>query len=159
MALCLNVKLLTGELHSLTTSANKTVWDFKIQVESKTGVPPYQQKLAFQKDTPIDLQDGTQLSAYGLESGNTLLLIIKNEESISVFLKNDRGITNTYQVLPSDLVSQFRERVQRRENIHTDQFWLVYEGNPLENGCKLSDYKIAPNGTIFLNLRLRGGTA
>ncbi|XP_062999833.1 ubiquitin-like protein ISG15 [Elgaria multicarinata webbii] len=157
MALRLNVKLLTGAQHSLDTSDQKTVWDFKVHVGRKTGVPPYQQKLACQNNTHIDLRDGAQLSEYGLRSGDTLLLMVKNEEPISVLLNTPRGRTSTYEVLPSDPVAQFRAQVQRQENMQPEQFWLLYEGKPLEDGHKLSDYNIAPYSTIFLNGRLRGG--
>ncbi|XP_042297861.1 ubiquitin-like protein ISG15 [Sceloporus undulatus] len=158
MALHLNVKLLTGELHSLTIAPNKTVWDFKALVEQKTGHSRYQQKLASPKSPSLDFQDGAELSACGLQSGDTLFLLLKNEESMTVFLKNAGGRTNTYQVLPSDRVSQFKARVQQQENILSTQFWLLYEGQILDNeDLKLADYKIAPGGTIYLNLRVRGG--
>ncbi|XP_053136081.1 ubiquitin-like protein ISG15 [Hemicordylus capensis] len=157
MALRLNVKILTGEMYSLDVSSNRTVWDFKLQISQKVGVSPYQQKLAQQNSTYAELRDGALISEYGLESGNTILLMVKNEESISVFLKTDKGRTNTYWVLPSDSVTTFKARVQQQENIRAEQMWLVYEGKPLEDGRKLSDYNIAPHGTIFLNLRLRGG--
>nr|XP_056715017.1 polyubiquitin-like [Euleptes europaea] len=156
-ALHLNVKLLTGQMHSLDTHASKTIWDLKIQIAQKSGVPPYQQKLACQNNSHIDLRDGAQLSEFGLKSEDTIVLVVKNEELITIFLKNDRGRTSTYQVMPSEKVEIFRARVQQQENIREQQFWLTYDGRPLENGHKLSDYNIAPHSTIFLNLRLRGG--
>ncbi|XP_063171880.1 2'-5'-oligoadenylate synthase 3-like [Candoia aspera] len=153
-ALQLTVKLLTGELHSVTSSACATVWDFKIRVRHTTAVPPYQQKLACQK-THLELRDTAQLSEYGLQTGDTLLLIVKNEESIPIFLRNPNSRTSTYHVLPSDAVLQFRARIQQQEN--AQEFWLSYEGQTLEDGRKLCDYNIAPHGTVFLNPRLRGG--
>ncbi|XP_054852038.1 ubiquitin-like protein ISG15 [Eublepharis macularius] len=157
MDLCLNVKLLTGEMHSLNISPSRTIWDLKLQIAQKAGVPPYQQKLACQNNSYIDLRDGAQLSEFGLKSGDIIVLVVKNEESITIFLRNDKGRTSTYLVMPSDLVDNFRARVQQQENIPTEQFWLTYDGRALENGHKLSYYNIAPHSTIFLNMRLRGG--
>nr|XP_034954388.1 ubiquitin-like protein ISG15 [Zootoca vivipara] len=157
MALRLNVKLLSGEQYSLDTFASKTVWDFKIQVAQKTGLSPYQQKLACQSNGNINLQDSDQLSKFGLKSGDTMLLVVKSEESIPIFLHNARGQTKSYLVMPSDLVDQFKARIRQQENIQAGQFWLTYEGKPLDDGNKLSHYNIAPHGTVYLNLRLRGG--
>ncbi|XP_077163392.1 ubiquitin-like protein ISG15 [Paroedura picta] len=157
MALSLNVKLLTGEVYSLNMAANRTIWDLKIQIAQKSGVPPYQQKLACQNNSHLNLRDGVQLSAFELQSGDTIMMVVKNEESITIFLKNDKGRTSTYEVLPSDKVDVFKQRVQQRESIQSQQFWLTYDGRSLENGHKLSDYNIAPHSTIYLNLRLRGG--
>ncbi|XP_061458539.1 ubiquitin-like protein ISG15 [Rhineura floridana] len=157
MALRLDVKLLTGQQCSLETPASRTVWDFKIQIGQKMGVSPYQQKLSCQNGIHINLQDGAKLSEFGLKSGDTILLMVTNEETITVFLNNSKGQTRTYNVLPSDTVDRFRARVQQQEKIQKEQFWFTYEGRPLEDGHKLSDYNIAPHGTIFLNMRLRGG--
>ncbi|XP_048370788.1 ubiquitin-like protein ISG15 [Sphaerodactylus townsendi] len=157
MALSLNVKLLTGQMYSLSIHPSETIWDLKIKIAQKSGVPPYQQKLACQDNGHIDLQDKAQLSQFGLKSGDTIMLVVKNEEAITIFVRNDRGRTSPYQVLPSEKVADFKVRVQRQENIRAEQFWLTYDGRPLENDNQLSDYNIAPHGTIFLNMRLRGG--
>lgn len=153
----LSVKLLTGETHSFSVPASQTVWDFKAQIGQRVGVSPYQQKLACQNSTHMDLLDGALLSEYSLRSGDTVLLIVKSEESIPVLLRNARGTTSTYHVLPSDTVAHFRGRIQQQEGVRDEQFWLTYEGKPLENHCKISDYNVAPHGTVFLNMRLRGG--
>lgn len=157
MAQQLTVKLLTGEIHSVGSSACRTVWDLKIQIGRKTGVPPYQQKLACQNSTHVDLQDTSTLSQYGLQTGDTLLLMVKNEEPISIFVRNPNGRTSTYQVLPSDTVSQLRARIRGQERVEDNQFWLTYEGQTLDDPHKLSYYNIVPNGTVSMNLRLRGG--
>ncbi|CAM2103357.1 ubiquitin-like protein ISG15 [Caretta caretta] len=157
MALWLSVKLLTGEMHSLEVTSTMTVWAFKAQIAKKTGVSPYQQKLAYQNGAYVELRDGSRLSDYQLKPGDIVLLIVKNEEPITLFVKNDKGRTSTYTVLSSDGVTQFKGRVQQQENIQQEQFWLSFEGKPLEDGHKLGDYNIAPHCTIFLHLRLRGG--
>ncbi|XP_038229254.1 ubiquitin-like protein ISG15 [Dermochelys coriacea] len=157
MALWLSVKLLTGEMHRLEVTSTMTVSAFKAQITKKTGVSPYQQKLACQNGAYVELCDGSRLSDYQLKPGDIILLIVKNEEPITIFMKNDKGRTSTYTVLPSDGVTQFKQRVQQQENIQQEQFWLSFEGKSLEDGHKLEDYNIAPHCIIFLHLRLRGG--
>ncbi|KAG8145914.1 hypothetical protein E2320_012358 [Naja naja] len=157
MALTLTVKLLTGEVHSVLCSQDRTVWDFKTQLGRQSGVPPYQQKLASSNGAHLDLQDVAPLAKYGLRTGDTLLLMVKNEERIPVVLKNAQNRTNTYHVLPSDTVARFRDQISAQERISADQFWLSYESCTLENERKLSHYNICPGGTVTLNLRLRGG--
>ncbi|XP_067406282.1 ubiquitin-like protein ISG15 [Emydura macquarii macquarii] len=157
MALWLSVKLLTGEAHTVEVTRAMTVSEFKAQIARKTGVPKYQQKLACQNGTYVELRDGSRLADYQLTPGDTILLMVKNEEPVAIFVKNDKGRTSTYTVLPSDGVAQFKARVQQQENIQAEQFWLSFEGKPLEDGHRLGDYNIAPHCTIFLHLRLRGG--
>lgn len=156
-ALTLNVKLLTGEVHSVVFSPNQTVWDFKTQLGRQTGVSPYQQKLACPDGAHLDLRDGAPLANYELRTGDTLLLMVTNEESIPVLLRNSNNRTSTYHVLPSDTVARFRAQISAQERIQDNQFWLAYESQTLEDGRKLSDYNICPGGTVTLNLRLRGG--
>ncbi|ETE60426.1 P2X purinoceptor 2, partial [Ophiophagus hannah] len=152
MALTLSVKLLTGEVHSVVCSPNQTVWDFKTQLGHQTGVSPYQQKLASSNGAHLDLQDVTPLSNYGLRTGDTLLLMVKNEESIPVLLRNANNRTSTYHVLPSNTVAQFRTQIRAQEHIQNDQFWLTYGSQTLEDERKLSRYNISPGGTVTLNL-------
>lgn len=151
------MKLLTGQVHSVVCSPNQTVWDLKTQLGRQSGVNPYQQKLARMDGAHLDLRDGAPLADYDLRTGDTLLLMVKNEESIPVLLRNSNQQTSTYHVLPSSTVAQFRAQIRAQQRIQDDQFWLVYESQTLVDGRKLSDYNICPGGTVTLNLRLRGG--
>nr|XP_033810829.1 ubiquitin-like protein ISG15 [Geotrypetes seraphini] len=155
----LNVKLLTGEVHAVRASPSMSVSTLMSQIESKTGVPSYQQKLAIKNDSGAftELRDAGHLAEYNLSPGDTIMLMVKNEEPINVFLRKDNGRSSTYTIYPSEGVAEFRVRVQRQEGIQPGQFWLCYESKPLEDGHKLGEYNIAPDGTIFMNLRLRGG--
>ncbi|XP_074868993.1 ubiquitin-like protein ISG15 [Carettochelys insculpta] len=157
MAMQLSVKLLTGEMHAVEVTGALTVSALKVQLAQKMGVPPYQQKLACHNGAHMELCDGSRLADYQLKSGDMLMLMVKNEEAITIFVKSDRGRTSTYSVLPSEGVTSFKARVQQQESIQAEQFWLSFEGKVLEDGHKLGDYNIAPHCTIYLHLRLRGG--
>ncbi|XP_008118009.2 ubiquitin-like protein ISG15 [Anolis carolinensis] len=156
MAMRLHFKMLTGEVHTLTVSPNHTMWEVKVLLERKMGCRRYHQKLAAEAGSGIDLRDASSVASCGLHSGDTLALLVKVEEPIPIFLRNDRGHLRAYQVMPSEAVADFKARVQQQEHVQAGQYWLLYEGKPLENGS-LADYGIAPEGTIYLNLRVRGG--
>ncbi|XP_030073633.1 ubiquitin-like protein ISG15 [Microcaecilia unicolor] len=155
----LNVKLLTGEVHTLVGSPSMSMSTLRSQIANKTGVPSYQQKLGIKNENGAfqELRDSGHLSEYNLSSGDTILLMVKNEEPINIVLRKDNGRSSTYTIYPSEEVTEFRARVQRQEGIQLRQFWLSYESKPLEDGHKLGEYNIAPNGIVYMNLRLRGG--
>ncbi|KAM3826239.1 ubiquitin-like protein ISG15 [Vipera latastei] len=157
MTLTLTVKLLSGEAHSVSCSPSQTVWDFKVRVGQQTGVSPYLQKLARADGAHLDLRDDAPLADFGLGSGDTLLLLVKQEESIPILVKNANHRTSTYHVLPSDTVAHLRARIRTQERIQDGQFWLSYGSESLEERRKLSDYNICPGATVNLNLRMRGG--
>ncbi|XP_078082242.1 polyubiquitin-like [Mustelus asterias] len=101
--------------------------------------------------------DMERLSDYSVSPSNAVMLIVTNEERMQIFLKNEKGKTSTYDVLPLESVQDFKAHVQLQEGVTTRQQSLVYEGKELEDGCTLADYNIQPKGTIFITLRLRGG--
>lgn len=151
------MKLLTGAVHSVGCSASQTVWDLKVEVGRQTGVSPYLQKLACPDGAHLDLRDGAPLADFGLRTGDTLLMVVKHEESIPILLRSTNSRTSTYHVLPSDTVAQFRARIRTQERVQDDQFWLSYGSQTLEDGRKLSHYNICPGDTVTMNLRMRGG--
>ncbi|XP_075753899.1 LOW QUALITY PROTEIN: ubiquitin-like protein ISG15 [Pelodiscus sinensis] len=154
-ALSLRVTLLTGETHTVAASGATPLAAFKAQLARQTGVPAAQQRLACPDG--VELRDGSRLADYPLAPGDTVLLMVRREEPCPVFVKNPKGRTSTYSVLPSEGVASFRARVQQQERIDAGQFWLSLAGKPLEDGHTLGDYGVAPHCTIFLHLRLRGG--
>nr|XP_060641326.1 ubiquitin-like protein ISG15 [Anolis sagrei ordinatus] len=156
MAMRLHFKLLTGEVHTLTVSPNHTIWEVKVLLERKMGCRRYHQKLAPPAGSGLILNDSNSVAGCGLHSGDTLALLVKLEEPITIYLRNDRGNLRTYDVMPSEVVADFKIRVQLKEHVQPGQYWLLYEGKPMENGT-MADYGIAPEGTIYLNLRVRGG--
>ncbi|XP_029427749.1 ubiquitin-like protein ISG15 [Rhinatrema bivittatum] len=161
MMMNLNVKLLTGEVHTLVASASMSISTLRSQIASKTGVPSYQQKLGIRDGNGefTELRDSSQLSEYNLSSGDTILLMVKADEPIDVFLSKDNGRRCNYTIYPSEGVTEFKARVQTQERIQPGQFWLSYESKTLEDGHKLGEYNIAPSSFIYMHLRLRGGGA
>ncbi|XP_005993377.1 polyubiquitin-like isoform X1 [Latimeria chalumnae] len=156
----LTVKFLTGEHYAFSVNPSMTVTELKSQIEQKTGVSKCQQKMAVQQNGhTMELEDRRRLSDYNISEQSTVMLVVKEEQPMQIFLKNDKGVTHTYTVHPSETVRNFKEKVQQQERVPIDQQRLVYEGKQLEDGHKLCDYNIQPESTIFLLLRLRGGSS
>uniref|UniRef100_UPI00398E6E65 uncharacterized protein isoform X1 n=1 Tax=Pristiophorus japonicus TaxID=55135 RepID=UPI00398E6E65 len=153
----LQVKFMTGEFIELEIDPSIQVSTLKMKISEKTGVPKFQQRLVVQNGSSVELKDDRRLSDYSVYPSDGIMLIVKNEERIQIFLKNDKGKISTHEVLPSETVKAFRARVQRQEGVTPNQQRLMYEGKQLEDGRSLSDYNIQSQGTIFLLLRLRGG--
>ncbi|XP_078410473.1 polyubiquitin-B-like [Cetorhinus maximus] len=153
----LRVKFMTGEVIELDIDPSIQVSALKKMIYERTKVPHFRQRLLVQNGNTEELQDSRRLSDYNVSPSHEVMLIVKNEERMQIFLKNDKGKTSTYDVLPSESVQNFRAWVQRQEGVPASQQRLVCEGKQLEDGLTLADYNIQPESTIFLMLRLRGG--
>uniref|UniRef100_UPI00398F244B polyubiquitin-like n=1 Tax=Pristiophorus japonicus TaxID=55135 RepID=UPI00398F244B len=153
----LQVKFMTGEFIELEVDPSIQVSTLKMKISEKTGVSNFQQRLVVQNGSSVELKDDRRLSDYRVYPSDGIMLIVKNEERMQIFLRNEKGKISTHEVLPSESVQAFRARVQRQEGVPPNQQRLMYEGKQLEDGQLLSDYNIQSQGTIFLLLRLRGG--
>ncbi|XP_078410469.1 uncharacterized protein LOC144687821 [Cetorhinus maximus] len=153
----LQVRFLTGEDIELDVDPSIQISALKMMIYKKANVPYFQQRLVVQNRSTVELKDNKRLCDYNVSPSDAVMLIVKNEERMQIFLRNDKGKTSTYDVLPSESVRDFRVRVQRQEGVPASQQRLVYEGKQLEDGLTLADYNIKPESTIFLTLRLRGG--
>ncbi|XP_072923056.1 uncharacterized protein [Hemitrygon akajei] len=151
------VKFMTGEGFGLDVDPFIQVSTLKMKIEQKTKVPTFQQRLMVQNGQSVEMQDNRSLNYYNLYPSPTIMLLVRKEEPMQIFLRNDKGKTTTYDVLPSETVQSFKERVHRQEGVRPEQQLLVFGSNQLEDGQLLSDYNIKPQSTIFLQLRLRGG--
>ncbi|KAH3745097.1 Ubiquitin-60S ribosomal protein L40 [Pelomyxa schiedti] len=60
-------------------------------------------------------------------------------------------------VKSSSTIEEVREIIDDNEGISPDEQRLIFSGKQLEDGKALGDYKIGPDSTLLLVLRLRGG--
>ncbi|XP_034004478.1 polyubiquitin-B-like [Trematomus bernacchii] len=151
------ITLLGGSSHVLSVRPHDTVSSLKILIQQTLGIACETQRLVFVNGFSTTLNDDSaSLESYGLHSGARVTLLVTTPAIIQVFLKNEKGVSSTYDIKPDETVSQFRSRVEERERVPVSQQRLLHESREMNEG-KLSDYNVRANSTIFLNLRLRGG--
>uniref|UniRef100_A0A671UZH3 Ubiquitin-like domain-containing protein n=1 Tax=Sparus aurata TaxID=8175 RepID=A0A671UZH3_SPAAU len=80
---------------------------------------------------------------------------------VKVFVKTLTGKTWTFffteEEFKSTTVLQLKTKIREREGIPEDQLRLVFAGQQLEDGRRLSDYNIEKDPTIHRIIKLRGG--
>ncbi|XP_059193034.1 polyubiquitin-B-like [Centropristis striata] len=155
----INIKMLDGSCHTLEVNPDDTVASLKIRIQEKLGVPCNTQKLMFVNGQSTHLSDDSKpLGWYSLHRGATVSLLVTQpvNQPVQVFLKDEKGVTTTYDFIPEETVSHFKSRVQSQEGVPVSQQKLVHQGRVMDGG-KLSDYNVTEKSTIDLGLRLRGG--
>ncbi|EPQ10833.1 Ubiquitin-like protein ISG15 [Myotis brandtii] len=131
--------------------------ELKQLITQKTQVPAFRQRLLVQGSNAV-LQDGVPLAHQGLRSGSEVVLVVQScDKPLSILVRNDRGQTPAYEVQLTQKVAKLKEQVADRESVNVDQFWLSFQGQPLDDEQQLGEYGLTPHCTVQMNLRLRGG--
>ncbi|XP_010200065.1 2'-5'-oligoadenylate synthase 1 isoform X2 [Colius striatus] len=154
----IEVKQLVGTSLSMTVSPSTTVRKLKEKIQKEWEIPWYNQRLALQKTDTV-LQDSETLATHGIFYNTTLVLLQTEPKVMEIFVKDEKNRTTTYTVKPTHTVRQLKEQVQKELRIPADQQRLTYCSKELEDCHMLAHYNIQPLSTIFLLLRLRGGTS
>ncbi|NXV12572.1 OASL2 protein, partial [Cepphus grylle] len=156
----IEVKQLSGTSLIRTVSPSTTIKELKEVIEQKWGIPWYMQRLAQQEPGRgnLILEGGDTLATHGIFYSTTLFLLQTEPQMMEIFVKDDKNRTTTYMVCPTNTVQQLKEQIHRRNGPHPNQQYLTYESRPLEDRQTLAHYNIQPRSTIFMLLRLRGGT-
>uniref|UniRef100_A0A3Q4MGP8 ISG15 ubiquitin like modifier n=1 Tax=Neolamprologus brichardi TaxID=32507 RepID=A0A3Q4MGP8_NEOBR len=155
----ITITMVSGS-HTVRVNPHDTVGSLKIKIQSMLGVDPQTQKLVFinGQRTPLN-DDSKPISYYGLQHGSQVSLLVTKPPPpapIQVFLKNENGHSSTYDIRLDETVSNFKNRVERRERVPASQQRLIHESREMQDG-KLEDYNIRNHSTIYMFFRLRGG--
>ncbi|KAL1776275.1 ubiquitin ISG15 [Sigmodon hispidus] len=152
----LKVKMLGGDEFLVSLTNSMTVSELKRMIAQKTGMPAFQHCLANQSGEM--LQENITLISQGLGPGSTVMLMLqKCDNPMSILVRNDRGRSSIYKVQLTQTVAELKRQVVQKEQVQEDQFWLSFEGRPMEDNQPLGEYGLKPQCTVFMNLRLRGG--
>ncbi|XP_029071619.1 ubiquitin-like protein ISG15 [Monodon monoceros] len=155
----LKVKMLGGQEILVPLKDSMLASELKQQITQQIGVPAFQQLLVHQ-DTRKVLQDGVPLVCQGLGPDSTVLLMVQScKDPLSILVRNNKGRSSTYVVQLTQRVAELKLQVCQKEHVQADQFWLSFEGKPMEDAHQLGEYGLTTMCTVFMNLRLRGGGA
>lgn len=75
---------------------------------------------------------------------------------MSLFVRNQKGQTQTFNFQPSLTVRQLKEELGRRENVQPGEVSLSFAGKYLPDDAAVADHVGAGN-TLSMTLRLKGG--
>ncbi|NXT33038.1 OASL2 protein, partial [Pelecanoides urinatrix] len=156
----IEVRQLVGTSLSRTVSPSTTIRQLKEEIEQAWGIPWYTQRLKQQEPSrnTVILQNDDTLATHGIFYNTTLVLLQTEPQAMEVFVKDDKNRTTTYTVHPTNTVRQLKEQIQTRQGPPADQQRLTYGSRELEDRHTLAHYNVQPRTTIFMLLRLRGGT-
>ncbi|NXV80441.1 OASL2 protein, partial [Atlantisia rogersi] len=156
----IKVTQITGTSLSRTVSPSIRIQQLKEEIEKQWGIPTYRQRLTQkeQEKNIVILEGDKTLAAYGIFYSTTLMLLQTEPQEMEVFVRDDKNRTRTYTVRPTDTVLQLKEQIHRQGGPSAPQQGLVYGSSLLEDQRMLKHYNIQPKSTIYMNLRLRGGT-
>ncbi|XP_037002745.2 ubiquitin-like protein ISG15 [Artibeus jamaicensis] len=153
----LRVKLLSGEEFQVPLSESMLLEDLKRLISQKIDVPGFLQRLVIQQSGAAP-RDDVPLVRQGLGPGSTVLLVVQSFSTpLSILVRNEKGRSSSYEVQLTQKVAELKQQVSSKERVQASQFWLSFQGRPMEDNAQLKEYKLTPECTVQMNLYLRGG--
>jgi uncharacterized ubiquitin-like protein YukD len=144
MTMLIHVVTLTGETITVRVSPVDTIDQIKAKVRDETGMEPDDQHLLF---NGAELEDGSKsLSEYGIEDGSTLHM------GMVIYVETLTGEEVTLAVLPTDTISEIKDRIKDATGIEPTDQHLTFNGELLDDGTKtLAECNIVDGSILKIN--------
>ena len=139
------VKTMAGKIILLKVEPSDFIENIKAMIQEKEGFPLDKQTLLFAGRV---LEDGYILSDYNVQSGSTVIVVLRHALKIFVKIIDDRSIT--LYVESSDTILSIKTKIHIMEGILPDGQILTFAGQQLEDSRTLSEYKIKMESRLFL---------
>ena len=171
------IKSLDNTEITLEVESSDSIDTIKERILIEKGIPVNMQRLIYNGK---QLEDDRTLADYRIFPNSTVRLVLRlnhskpmsdeefNARMVTLLKKRDlimdggmniivRKLDNTeitLDVESSDTIDAIKERINSKTGIPESIQRLIYKGKQLEDGRTLADYRIFPNSTINLVLRL-----
>jgi len=148
------VQTQTGRIIALDVELHDTIQDVKTKIKLDKGIRPDHQVLFYQ-GKPVE--DTRTLSDYNIRDGSVLMLLIRLQGGMQLFLKTISGKTISLNVQASDTIAKVKYQIQEKEGVPPSLQRLLFSGKQLKDEHTLSHYNLMKDSTIHLVLGLGGG--
>lgn len=101
-----------------------------------------------------ELDEEKMIYNYNIGNGAIIDLFFKKYQ---IFYKNLDGKTLSIEIKPTETIGDIRKRIEDKENIESEIYYINYSGQLLDDDKTPIDYRIRNHSIIDLCLRLRGG--
>ncbi|KAF0532765.1 polyubiquitin [Gigaspora margarita] len=146
------VILLSGKKITLDVFGTDTVMKVKQKIQDKEGISVNIQKLIYLTE---ELKNEETLDYLGFQTEGTMFLF----SCMNLFVVLVEGKTITLRVFQDDTVESVKKKIFDREGIPVEEQRLNYTTKELrEDQKKLHEYNVTNNGTMWLSLRVLGGS-
>ncbi|RIA94165.1 hypothetical protein C1645_679238, partial [Glomus cerebriforme] len=152
------IKTLTEKSEVMLMDPNKTVLEFKREIQVKFGYEISQIRLEL--SNKISLEDQRTLSYYDIKQGDSIYVKkVKNVEvsQIQIFIKTLSGKSQAMFVSPNKTVLEFKRAIQDKLGYQISQMRLGFADKTLEDHKTLASYNIKQGDNIRILFQLLGG--
>ncbi|CAG8527480.1 41122_t:CDS:2 [Gigaspora margarita] len=127
-----------------------TVESVKKKIWNRIGIPVNKQRLEYLTE---ELSNEKMLEYYDIRNEGVVYLSLY----MFLFVVIKAGKTIHICASKDDTIESVKQKIHHYEGIPANEQRLVCVSKELENGKKLSDYKIRDESTMYLRLRIMGG--